>query len=306
MANNSLQQQQPQEQKHKFSVMIQGDTYKNLINQTLGDPERAKRFVAAISSAVATNPMLQDCDAGSILSAGLLGESLNLSPSPQLGQYYLVPFNVKSGRIDPNTGKDIYIKKAQFQLGYKGYMQLAIRSGQIRKMNVVAVKEGENVRYNPYDETFEATYITDFNKREQTPTIGYYAMFETMNGYRKIMYWTKERMEAHALKYSQGYKAKKGYTFWEKDFDAMACKTMLRQIISKGGCPMSTEMQMGFESDMATINKDGTYSYVDNAPDEPIIAQTDPDEPIPADGEYNEPVAKYQPEEGGEINLDEI
>ena len=146
-------------------------------------------------------------------------------------------------------------------------MKLAINSGQIRKMNVVAVKEGENVRYNPYDETFEATYIEDYNKRENTPTIGYYAMFETINGYRKIMYWSKEKMEAHALKYSQGYKAKKGYTFWEKEFDAMACKTMLRQIISKGGCPMSTEMQTGLESDMAMINGDGTYEYVDNTPD---------------------------------------
>ncbi len=302
MANNSLQ---PQEQKHKFSVAIQGDTYKNLINRTLGDPERAKRFVAAISSAVATNPMLQDCDAGSILSAGLLGESLNLSPSPQLGQYYLVPFNVKTGKQLPN-GKDEYIKKAQFQIGYKGYMKLAINSGQIRKMNVVAVKEGENVRYNPYDETFEATYIEDYNKRENTPTIGYYAMFETINGYRKIMYWSKEKMEAHALKYSQGYKAKKGYTFWEKEFDAMACKTMLRQIISKGGCPMSTEMQTGLESDMAMINGDGTYEYVDNTPDEPIITQTDPDEAIPAEGEYNESVAEPRPEESGEINLDDV
>ncbi|NDO18780.1 recombinase [Lachnospiraceae bacterium MD329] len=305
MANNSLQQQQPQEQKHKFSVMIQGDTYKNLINRTLNDSERAKRFVAAISSAVAINPMLQDCDAGSILSAGLLGESLNLSPSPQLGEYYLVPFNVKTNRVGPD-GKPIYVKKAQFQIGYKGYMKLAINSGQIRKMNVVVVKEGENVRYNPYDETFEATYIEDYNKRENTPTIGYYAMFETINGYRKIMYWSKEKMEAHALKYSQGYRAKKGYTFWEKDFDAMACKTMLRQIISKGGCPMSTEMQTGLESDMAMINKDGTYSYVDNAPDEPVITQNDPDESILAEGEYDEPVAKSQPEESGEINLDDV
>ena len=166
--------------------------------------------------------------------------------------------------------------------------------------------EGENVRYNPYDETFEATYIEDYNKRENTPTIGYYAMFETINGYRKIMYWSKEKMEAHALKYSQGYKAKKGYTFWEKEFDAMACKTMLRQIISKGGCPMSTEMQTGLESDMAMINGDGTYEYVDNTPDEPIITQTDPDEAIPAEGEYNESVAEPRPEESGEINLDDV
>lgn len=93
--------------KPKFSVMLQTDGYKKLINNTLGDPERAKRFVASISSAVAANPTLQECDAGSILSGALLGESLNLSPSPQLGQMYLVPFN--------NTKKGT--KEAQFILG---------------------------------------------------------------------------------------------------------------------------------------------------------------------------------------------
>ena len=102
--------------KPKFSVAIQSDTYKNLINQTLGDKDKATRFIASISSAVATNKQLQECDAGTILSGALLGESLNLSPSPQLGQYYLVPFNTKTGKKDEN-GLDIYVKKAQFQLG---------------------------------------------------------------------------------------------------------------------------------------------------------------------------------------------
>lgn len=100
--NNQIVQTQP-----KFSVAIQSDAYKKLINNTLGDPERAKRFVASISSAVATNPALQECSAGSILSGALLGEALNLSPSPQLGQYYLV------GYKDKNTG----LTNAQFQLG---------------------------------------------------------------------------------------------------------------------------------------------------------------------------------------------
>lgn len=92
--------------KPKFSIAIQTDAYKKLINNTLGDPKRASKFIASISSAVATNPQLQLCDAGSILSGALLGEALNLSPSPQLGQYYLVPFN------DKQKGK-----VAQFQLG---------------------------------------------------------------------------------------------------------------------------------------------------------------------------------------------
>lgn len=249
--------------KPKFSVAIQSDTYKNLINRTLGDKDRATRFIASISSAVATNQDLQQCDAGTILSGALLGESLNLSPSPQLGQYYLVPFN------DSKKG----YKVAQFQLGYKGYIQLAIRSGQYKKLNVLAVKKGELVKYDPLNEEIEVNLIDDEEERESAETIGYYAMFEYTNGFRKSLYWSKTKMEKHALKYSRGYAAHKGYTFWEKDFDGMAYKTMLRQLISKWGI-MSIDMQQAVEKDMATINTDGTYEYVDNEEDV-IIPQED-------------------------------
>lgn len=254
--------------KPKFSVAIQSDMYKNLINQTLGDKDRATRFIASISSAVATNQSLQECDAGTILSGALLGESLNLSPSPQLGQYYLVPFN------DSKKG----YKVAQFQLGYKGYIQLAIRSGQYKKLNVLAIKKGELVQYDPLNEEIEVNLIEDEEERENAETIGYYAMFEYTNGFRKSLYWSKSRMEKHALKYSKGYAAHKGYTFWEKDFDGMAYKTMLRQLISKWGI-MSIDMQQAVEKDMATINTDGTYEYVDNE-DNMIIEQTEPKEDI--------------------------
>lgn len=246
--SNQLSTKQP-----KFSVAIQSDTYKNLINRTLGDKDRATRFIASISSAVATNAQLQECDAGTILSGALLGESLNLSPSPQLGQYYLVPFN------DSKKG----YKVAQFQLGYKGYIQLAIRSGQYKKLNVLAIKTGELIKYDPLNEEIEVKLIEDEEERENAETIGYYAMFEYTNGFRKSLYWTKNKMEKHALKYSKGYAAHKGYTFWEKDFDGMAYKTMLRQLISKWGI-MSIDMQKAMEQDMSAINTDGTYEYVDN------------------------------------------
>ncbi len=259
--------------KPKFSVAIQSDTYKNLINQTLGDKDRATRFIASISSAVATNADLQQCDAGTILSGALLGESLNLSPSPQLGQYYLVPFNTKTGQKDEN-GLDIYVKKAQFQLGYKGYIQLAIRSGQYKKLNVLAIKRGELVKYDPLTEEIEVNLIEDEEERESAETIGYYAMFEYTNGFRKSLYWSKSKMQKHALKYSKGYAAHKGYTFWEKDFDGMAFKTMLRQLISKWGI-MSIDMQQAVEKDMTAINTDGTYEYVDN--EEIIIEQGEPE-----------------------------
>lgn len=262
--------------KPKFSVAIQSDMYKNLINQTLGDKERATRFIASISSAVATNQALQECDAGTILSGALLGESLNLSPSPQLGQYYLVPFN------DSKKG----YKVAQFQLGYKGYIQLAIRSGQYKKLNVLAIKKGELIKYDPLNEEIEVNLIEDEEERENTETIGYYAMFEYTNGFRKSLYWSKSKMEKHALKYSKGYAAHKGYTFWEKDFDGMAYKTMLRQLISKWGI-MSIDMQQAVEKDMATINTDGTYEYVDNE-EETIIEQEEPQEETTVQDENTE------------------
>lgn len=245
-----------QDKKPKFSVMMQQDTIKKLVNNTLGDPKKAEKFTASIISAVAVNPSLQECDGGTILSAALLGESLNLSPSPQLGHYYLVPFkNTKANKTD-----------AQFNLGYKGLLQLAIRSGQYKKINVLSIKEGELISYDPLDEDLKVQLIKEETERENAKTIGYYAMFELVNGFRKTLYWSKEKMEAHALKYSKGYAAKKGYTFWEKDFDAMAYKTMLRQLISKWGI-MSIDMQTAFINDYSVNDGKGNVTYVDNDSD---------------------------------------
>lgn len=247
---NSLQRSRGN-QRLGISAYLTADAVKNQINQVVGGKD-GQRFISAIVSAVNTNPALQECTNQSILSGALLGESLKLSPSPQLGQYYLVPFN------DKNKGK-----VAQFQLGYKGYIQLAIRSGQYKKLNVLAIKEGELIRFDPLNEEIEVRLIEDEEEREQANTIGYYAMFEYTNGFRKAIYWSKRKMEAHALKYSKGYQAKKGYTFWEKDFDGMAYKTMLRQLISKWAI-MSIDMASAIDSDMAVINEDGTKDYVDN------------------------------------------
>ena len=242
-----------QEKKPSFGVMINSTGYKTLINRTLGDPKKATRFVTAISSAVATNPALQNCDASTIVSAGLLGETLNLSPSPQLGQYYLVPFNDRKNNRTT----------AQFQLGYRGMLQLAQRSGEYKRINAMAVKEGELIRYDAFMDEIELKYIEDEEQRQSLPTIGYFAMFEYHNGFRKVLYWSKAKMEQHALTYSQGYRAKKGYTFWEKDFDAMGIKTMLRQLLSKWGM-MSLEMQKAYEADGGVLNQDGTIDYVDS------------------------------------------
>lgn len=251
MVNNNLAKRT---QRLGLTAYLSQDAVKNQINNVIGG-QNGQRFISSIVSAVNNNPALSECTNQSILSGALLGESLNLSPSPQLGQYYLVPFN------DKNQGK-----VAQFQLGYKGYIQLAIRSGQYKKLNVLAIKEGELIKFDPLNEEIEVNLIENEEERENAKTTGYYAFFEYVNGFRKAIYWSRAKMEAHALKYSAGYRAKKGYTFWEKDFDGMAYKTMLRQLISKWGI-MSIDMQSAIDADMAVINEDGTKEYVDNVPD---------------------------------------
>ena len=130
-----------------------------------------------------------------------------------------------------------------------------------KKLNVAEVKLGELVKYDPFNEEIEFEAITDPLQRENAETVGYYAMFELNYGLTKKMYWSKERMLNHAKKFSKAFNSPSSY--WQKDFDAMAKKTMLRQLISKWGY-MSTEMQMAFESDMAVINDDGSKNYVDN------------------------------------------
>ena len=249
---NSLAQKQ--NQRLGLAAYLTKDAVKDQINKVVGGKD-GQRFISAIVSATTTNPALQECTNQSILSAALLGESLKLSPSPQLGHYYLVPYDNKGN------------KQAQFQLGYKGYIQLAIRSGQYKKLNVIAVKEGELEYFDPLDEEIKINMAVDkWDERESLPTIGYYAFFELVNGFRKALYWSKGQMEAHAMKYSPGFKKdrEKGwsYTFWSKDFDGMAYKTMLRQLISKWGI-MSIELQTAFEGDMAIINEDGTKDYIE-------------------------------------------
>ena len=266
--NNTLTKAQPQ--KVGITAYLNKDAIKNQINQVIGG-KNGTRFVTSIVSAVNANAQLKDCDNGSIVSAALVGEALNLSPSPTLGHYYLVPYS------DKEKGK-----VAQFQLGYKGYIQLAIRSGQYRRLNVMAIKEGELVKFDPMTEEIEVKLIEDEEERENAPTVGYYAMFEYTNGFRKAIYWSKKKMEAHALKYSKGYAAKKGYTFWEKDFDSMAFKTMLRHLISRWGI-MSIDMMTAYDSDMAIINEDGTRSYVDNEETIEGIATEVKDDPKPVE-----------------------
>ena len=255
--------------KPKFSVVIQSDMYKKLINNTLGSPDKAQKFIASITSAVATNPALQECEASTIISGALLGQALELSPSPQLGQMYLVPFN--------NTKKGI--KEAQFILGAKGYKQLAIRSGQYKDIDFIEVREGEYLGRDENTGKQLFKFIQDDEIREEKPVIGYLAYFELLNGFRKQIYWSKTKMEKHADKYSKAFNLEdykklqagqipqkdlwKYSSYWYADFDGMAEKTLYRQLISKYGV-MSIEMQDAYTKDMAVLHENGDYEYVDN------------------------------------------
>ena len=287
-------------QKGGLTAYLTQDAVKNQINKVVGG-KNGTRFVSSIVSAVQTTPALQECTNPSILSAALLGEALNLSPSPQLGQFYMVPFkNKKKG-----------VTEAQFQLGYKGYIQLAIRSGYYKKLNVLAIKEGELIRYNPLEEEIEVSLIEDDIEREETPTAGYYAMFEYENGFKKSMYWSKKKMLAHADKYSAAFSAKslelletgkipdsekwKYSSFWYKDFDGMAMKTMLRQLISKWGI-MSIDLQTAIDKDMAIIREDGTADYVDHQQE-----TAEEDRNIVAEQEMKEVISPEQKETEKEL-----
>lgn len=308
--NSLAKRQENKPQKAGITAFLNSMAVVANIDQALGKDNR-QRFITGVISAVNTNETLKECTNQSILSGALLGESLKLSPSPQLGHYYLVPFN------DKEKGK-----VAQFQLGYKGYIQLAIRSGQYKKINVLAIKEGELEYFDPLNEDIKVNLMIDkWDEREAAPTIGYYAMFELVNGFRKAIYWSKAQMLSHADEFSPsfskdattvktkyGEKKKVSYadylagnydprdswmysSFWYKNFDNMAYKTMLRQLISKWGV-MSIDLQKAFEGDMGVINEDGSTTYVEEPePQEPdVIDMEQPSqEPAQPEPETHEP-----------------
>ena len=282
-------------QKPKFSVAITTKGYQTLINNTLGDPQRARRFVSAITSAVAVNPALQECEAGTILAGALLGESLNLSPSPQLGQYYLVPFKSKAKYDRQGNLISPEVVKAQFVLGYKGYIQLALRSGAYADLDVMDIKQGEYLGKDPMTGKPRFSFIEDDDERDRLETIGYMAYFEYLNGFRKVVYWSREKMLSHADKYSPAFSAKafqdiqdgkiaekdmwRYSSFWYKNFDDMAKKTLLRHIISRWGV-MSLEMQTAFERDssVSEVSEKGDIVTAEEAvPEEAPTIPTAPE-----------------------------
>ena len=234
----------------QFSVAIREEKIQNLINNTLGDKEVAKKFVAEVSSLVGNNYSLQKCTANSIISSALLAQSLNLPMAQSLGFCYLVPY--KNG--------DFTV--AQFQIGWKGIVQLAVRTNQYETIGVRPVHQGEWVGQDEFGEDlFKFDHKFDSNK-----TIGYFAYFKLLSGFKKTLYWTVEQCEAHGTKYSKAHSGtNKGSANdnWTNMFEQMAMKTVLKQLISKFGV-MTTELTKVIEADQATDDGSGKYNYVDN------------------------------------------
>lgn len=247
----------------KISQYLAMPTMKKHLDGVLG--ERSERFVTNLVSLTSQNPGLSECTNSSVVSGAIVATSLNLSLNKSFGYAYLVPFKNRKENVT----------EAQFQIGYKGYIQLAMRSGEYRRLNAIPVKENQFVSWNPLTEEIKLQNETD----GEGQTVGYVVYFELLNGFTKMMYWTYEKMIKHADTYSMAFNSAmyeklqngeipqkelwKYSSFWYKNFDDMALKTMLRQILSKYGV-LSEEMIHAYEKDQAVIDDNGDANYIDN------------------------------------------
>lgn len=274
MANNQNNAVQNKPQNNVKNILANVN-YKKRFEEILG--KKAPGFISSIIN-ISNSPNLKDCEPMSIVSAAVVAATLDLPIDPNLGQSYIVPYNdKKKGKI------------AQFQLGYKGFVQLAMRSGQYKTINATEVYEGEIKHVNR---------LTGEIEFEENPTpsdkiIGYIAYFRLLNGFEKAFYMTKEQIEAHGKKYSQSYKSPKDFvvkqSLWTTDFDTMAIKTVLKLLLSKYGV-LSIEMQKAIEADQAYINDDvvtkgaefdsSKAEYIDN-PDNVVDADFTEEPPQP-------------------------
>jgi recombination protein RecT len=289
MEDMTMYKKLPIVQQPKLSEEIVKPSYQKRIEAAFKDENRRASFTASIVSAVAANPELSKCTPHTLFSNAMLGESLNLSPSPQLGQYYFVPFPKKVKDENGIATAEYY--DAQFIMGYKGYIQLATRSGLFKKFLASEIKEGEIVRIDPIFEEYEFKAIDDFDLRETLPTVGYFASFELMNGFTKRLYWSASKLIGHCDKFSPGFNKDVHYKLqngeiakkdewkysgvWYKNFESMALKTMIRQIIK--WCPLSLEinMQKAYEMDGQILELKEDNSIVGEYPMEEIIIDED-------------------------------
>ena len=215
--------------------------------------ERTGQFVTSLVSLSNLTPGLAKADPKTLMFCGLKAASLNLPLDNNLQFAFAIPYNnKKAGTVE-----------AQFQAGYRAYIQLAQRTGQYSKINVIDVRAGELESWDPFTEELKLVMIDDETKRDKQPVIGYAGMFELVNGFRKVTYWSRSKVDKHARRFSKTFNNGP----WQSDFDAMAKKTVLKELLSKWG-PLSTEMQEAIKYDQAVIRKDEstgeeTPDYVD-------------------------------------------
>lgn len=239
--NQALKNQLAQKQETTTQVSAQSLGLKNLLNaptmkkkfeQVLD--KKAPQFMSSLLNLYNGDPNIQAAEPMSIVSSAMVAASLDLPIDKNLGYAWIVPF------YDNKKGH----KAAQFQLGYKGYIQLALRTGQYKSINVIPVREGELVKWNRLTEEI------DLNLDEATSNkvIGYCGYFKLINGFEKTVYWTKEEIEEHRIKHNKMKDKKALNNVWKSDYDAMAMKTVLRNMLGKWGI-LSIEMQTAVMED---------------------------------------------------------
>lgn len=256
--------------------------YKKRFEELLG--KRAAGFISSIIN-ISTSPGLKDCDPTSIVSSAVVAATLDLPIDPNLGFAYIVPYN--------KTNKDrSKTKLAQFQMGYKGFIQLAQRSGQFKTINAVEVREGEVKKINRLTGEIDFNEDFDLSTLEEKKVVGYVGYFSLLNGFEKALYMSREQLEAHGKKYSQSYKSNQDWvvksSLWTTDFDSMATKTVLKLLLSKYA-PLSIEMQKAVAADQAFIKEDvlkqnteidaSSMEYIDNPEHENIVDADFKEEP---------------------------
>lgn len=248
---NEIQQRPQQFTLQSFNGTITNPKWQEYLTQVLG--EKKSSFVNNITALVANSKMLQECAPATLIYAGIKATALDLPLDANLGYAYVIPYKIN------RTG----VTEAQFQMGYKGFIQLAQRSGQFKLLNAVEIREGELKNANLLTGELEFEMVAD---REDKPIIGYAAFFRLANGFEKTIYWSKEKMEKHAKRYSQTYGSKfentRNSSKWATDFDAMAQKTILKALLSKYA-PLSVDMRTAVESDQAVIDNNA-LRYPDN------------------------------------------
>ena len=234
-------------------------------------------FCASLIQISNSNALLQRAEPNTVISAAIVAATLNLPINNALGFAYIVPFNnSKAGVVE-----------AQFQIGYKGLIQLAMRSGQIKRLVTTEIYANQIISRNPI-KGYEFDF--DIQPEKHEPAVGYYAYMELVNGFIAEAYMSVEDVKAHAARYSQTYK--KGYGVWKDNFDEMAKKTVMKQLLSKYA-PMSIELQRATLADQSVIHEipaddtviDAAYSYPDNDSREPD--ETQPEKPTLTESEFN-------------------